>query len=231
MMNVDDAPSRLLDAALDGAHHGYFGGLPDALLAGGRNSSIGRRMLMRRLLPHAPRVTLDLASVTGELIDAHPWALWNTQRLHDAAADLGALALVPGLRDCVEREKVLMVRAAIGSRRLAMVLQFNAGARVSGSGVARARKALAAALGNAEGVAALVSMRGYRELAGYAARIHPAFGERIRLVFRPEWRNDRADTWLPADVVVRYFAVASPQGVAAEAVVPAKACVAPAEAA
>lgn len=206
-MTHDGRQSRLLDAALDGAHPGCFAGLPRELLDAARVSPLGRRMLLRWLAPRARPLLAGLFTLDSALLDAHPWVAWSAERLHAAAADLGAIALVPGLRACVDRASVMRLRAAIGCERLAMALKFQAGEPIADAVNAWARRAVADAIRDADAIAVLVARNGYRELAGYAERIHPAVGERVRLAFRPDWRAGPQGTWLPAALVARYFSV------------------------
>lgn len=205
-MSRDSCQARLLGAALDGAHPDYFAGVERGLLVRARRSPIGRRMLLRQLLAWSRSLLADLSSLGEETIAEHPWALWDAMKLHDTAADLGAIALVPGLRTCVDRASVLRLRGAIGSARLAMALTFRHGEQVPDAMSAVARRAVTDAVGDAHAVAALVARNGYRELAGHADRVHPAIGERVRLAFRPSWRADPRGTWLPCAAVARYFA-------------------------
>lgn len=215
-MTRDGSQARLLDAALDGAHPGCFDGLPRELLEAARTSALGRRMLLRRLALRARRLLADVFTLDTALLDAHPWAVWNAERLHAAAADLGAIALVPGLRACVDRASVMRLRAAIGCERLTMALKFQAGEPIADAINALARRTVGDAIRDADAIAVLVARNGYRELAGYAEHIHPALGERVRLAFRPEWRADPQGTWLPEALVARYF-TAHTQGDAAPA--------------
>lgn len=204
-MSHDGSHARLLGAALDGAHPDYFEGIPRDLLTRGRGSPVGRRILLRKLLSRGHPLLVGLFALKDEVIAGHAWVLWDARKLHDAAADLGAIALVPGLRACIERSRVLRLRTAIGSRRLSMALTFDSGMPVPEAVNSMARKALAEVIDDVDAIAALVARSGYRELAGYAARIHPAFGERVRLAFRPDWRDDPAGTWLAMDAVTHYF--------------------------
>lgn len=205
-MSHDSCQARLLDAALDGAHPGYFEGLPRGLLDAARGSPVGRRMLQRRLALRARPLLAGLFALDAAAVDAHPWALWSAEQLHGAAADLGAIALAPGLRACVDRPGVMRLRAAIGSGRLAMALRFQSGERVADAIDALARRMVADAIRDADAIAVLVARNGYRELAGYAEHVHPCVGERVRLAFRPDWRADPQGTWLSEAMVARYFA-------------------------
>lgn len=219
-MSRDSCQARLLDAALDGAHPDYFPGVGRNLLAQARRSSVGRRMLLRQLLDRSKSLLVGLSSLCEEMIAEHPWILWDTAKLHDTAADLGAIALVPGLRTCVDRASVLRLRGAIGSARLSMALTFRDGEQAPDTMSAMARRAVADALGDADAVATLVARNGYRELAGYADRIHPAVGERVRMAFRPSWRADPQGTWLPRGAVAGYFSGRSRDGAEQVAIPP-----------
>ena len=204
-MSREACQARLLGAALDGAHPAYFDGIPRELLMRARHSPVGRRMLLRQLVMRARPLLADLFSLNDEILAAHLWVLWDAVKLHQTAADLGAIALVPGLRACVDRASVLRLRGAIGSERLAMALTFLTGERIPDAVNAMARRVVSEAVRDMDAIAALVARHGYRELAGYAERIHPAVGERVRLAFRPEWHADPRGTWLPAAAVARYF--------------------------
>lgn len=205
-MSRDSCQARLLGAALDAAHPDYFAGVERGLLERARRSPVGRRMLLRQLLAWSRSLLADLSSLDDETIEEHPWVLWDAVKLHDTAADLGAIALVPGLRTCVDRASVLRLRGAIGSTRLAMAITCRHDEQVPDAVAALARRAVAHALGSADAIAALVARNGYRELAGYADHVHPAIGERVRLAFRPSWRADPRGTWLPRAAVARFFA-------------------------
>lgn len=215
-MSRDTCQARLLDAALDGAHPGYFHALPRELLTAARDVPVGRRVLLRGLARQRP-VLAGLITLDDAVLVAHPWVLWNAGQLHGAAADLGAIALVPGLRACVDRPSVMRLRAAIGSERLAMALKFQAGESIPDAVNALARRTVADAIRDADAIAVLVARNGYRELAGYAERIHPAIGERVRLAFRPDWRVDPQGTWLSGTLVSRYFAAHAPADPAQDA--------------
>lgn len=221
-MSHDSCQARLLDAALDGAHPGCFDGLSRELLAAARGVPVGRRMLLRQLARRRP-VLAGLIALDEASLAAHPWVLWTAEALHGAAADLGAIALVPGLRACVDRPCVMRLRAAIGSERLAMALKFQAGEPVPDAVNALARRTVADAIRDVDAIAVLVARSGYRELAGYAERIHPALGERVRLAFRPDWRAGPQGTWLPEAQVSRYLAARAQGGEARDDAAPADA--------
>lgn len=220
-MSRDACHARLLDAALDGAHPGYFDALPRELLGAARGVPVGRRMLLRRLTRQRPALA-GLIALDAATLATHPWVLWDAAQLHGAAADLGAIALVPGLRACVDRPSVMRLRAAIGSERLAMALTFQAGEPIPDAVSALARRTVAGAIRDADAIAVLVARNGYRELAGYAERIHPAIGERVRLAFRPDWRAGPQGIWLSEAQVARYFTARTPAESAPDAVATAE---------
>lgn len=204
-MNVDTDQARLLAAALDGAHAGYFAGLPAVMVEQAKASSVGRRVLLRSLLTRAGSLQTEVFSLPANLLRDRPWVLWDDTRLHTSAADLGAIALAPCLRTRVDRTSVLRLRSALGSTRLSMALAFDSGMSTPKPEWKKASNGLAAALDKVESIAALVARTGFRELLGYAWRLHPAVGERVRLAFNPDWRTTSSGIWLPDEAIGRYF--------------------------
>lgn len=207
-MSADAAWNALLRAALDGAHHERFANLPPVLIERARRSRTGRRLLLRYLMPQTPQLFSGAVDFDADLLDRHPWAVWSGEHLRGAAADLGALALSPALRACVDRACVLRLRRAISAARFAFALSFDAWpAQVPEAIEKQARQALAKVIENPAAIAQLVARRGRIELTAYAERFLPAMAERVRLAFPARRRNGfQGKAWLPARAVARYLA-------------------------
>jgi len=207
---VDATWTALLRSTLDGAHVERFGDAPQMLVERARASALGRRMLARRLQNESPPLfAIESSSECSSWVARHPWALFSGERLRGTALDLGALAFAPALRARVNRNEVLLLRAAIGAARLSFVLSTDPWQGVVPEAVRHcAMTGLARVLDDADALAELVRQRGRIELYAYSALLHPLLGERVKLAFPPLPAGERSDAWLPTTAVAQYLAAA-----------------------
>jgi len=208
-MSVDASWTVLLRSALDGAHADRFG-VPPALIERARTSTLGRRMLARRL-ENESQPLFALASASGcEAALQHPIAFFSGERLRGAAFDLGALAFAPALRARVARDEVLLMRESIGAARLSFVLSADPWPQGVPEAVRHcAMTGLARAMADAETLADRVRHRGRIELYAYSSNLEPLLGERVKLAFAPLTAGERSDAWLPPAAVARYLDAAN----------------------
>jgi hypothetical protein len=92
------------------AHESWLTFMPAEIVSLSRRSQLGTlllsRMLMRRAALPAPQ-SFDLA-------EEHRWVLHSPISLAQAAMKLGAVALGPQVAASIERERVLLLRSALG---------------------------------------------------------------------------------------------------------------------
>lgn len=161
--------------AVQQANPAWFSSLPAVLVRNARGSALGARLLASALAEEiAPNL---FAEPVWKMPVNADWLFWPAPALNEVALDLAALALSASIRATVKRDGVLRLKRVLGEPRYALALNAPA-ASIDASGFA---KALAAD----ESLARYLSAQGYAELIGYAATLHPACAERIRLSLAP----------------------------------------------
>lgn len=164
-------------------HSSWLPGVPIDMLLQARRLALGRRWLAGRLVTASPVLfgragERDARSVArlkaGEWIAplvADPW---------ESALDLGSLAMSATLRSLINSPEILKIRGVLGPERYARILAW------AGSS---ARPAPAPALGDLDMVERLIRC-GSAEFAAFAAWLHPAWGESVRLTYERSWWLD-----------------------------------------
>ena len=167
--------ARLRAVAVQQANPGWLAPLPAPLLAQMRASALGTR-LIARTLAEGPAPALFGEPYWRMPPDAD-WLLRPPAALDELALDLAALALSALIRATVKRETVLRLKRVLGDARYALALNETSENLDS--------------LGFAKALAADPALRrhllaqGHAELVAFAATIHPACAERIRLTLAP----------------------------------------------
>lgn len=179
---MTDAPAiafdcaRLRTVAVQQANPAWFApSLPAALVRSARGSALGARQLAAMLAEEiAPKL---FAEPTWRLAVNADWLFWPASALDQIALDLAALALSAPIRATVKRDAVLRLKRVLGEPRYALALSGAKG-KTDPSGFAKA-------LGADDSLARYLHAQGYAELIGYAATLHPACAERLRLSLPP----------------------------------------------
>lgn len=189
----------------------WLDGVDPALLAGGRESRLGRQVLLR-CLAHAP-VTALLAPAPVPVLDRVA-AAWPRDRLEALQRNLGILAFAPAIRAEIGREPVRRLKEALGKRYLLALDRQMWDGQVPGALLARMQSRLAEAVASHNPTAvllAMVSRQGRAELRQWAATHEPALADWV-LLLHPADSTVRAH--LPAGAVARLHAhhAAAPAG-------------------
>jgi len=180
-------------------HPSWFPGIDTDLIVHARRLSTGRRWLANRLAQVSP-LLFGMPQET-ETMPARKLreAQWLRTCLHDAlecALDLGSLTLASTLRTLVTRSEVMRLRTVVGAERYERLLSAPPAAlslsEPPGLGI---RVWWGADLRENDLLERLLR-RGARELAAYAASLHPALGESVRLSFECNWWDDEGPAFL-----------------------------------
>lgn len=142
---------------------------------------IGRRWLAQRLAVVSPLLFGALPEGPPPAHGALRRAGWLEPLLRQPAGralELGVRALAPALRTVVDREGVLTLRRAFGAARCEAALRM-----APQELPLPLRNAFAACAMDGERLMRFAQDCGLRELAHYAAGLHPAWGESARLSF------------------------------------------------
>ena len=188
---------------LDAVHPAHCGDFPEPLLQRARQSSLGRRHLVRAALRYAPDVFAPDQERWQPWQDDEPWLQWSQPRLDAFTRELGALALGPALRMTVERSAVLFVRGALGMdiwRRAQSVSPWPGQAPEA---IRHMGEAVLQRCGrDAQALSEEVYERGKVEFLGHAERRHEGLAERLALAYaQVPARPCKVDGWLPASAV------------------------------
>lgn len=197
-------PARLQNAALDSLHAGWLAG-EAALIAKARGSHLGRRWLAGRLVPLAPALFAAPAGADlAAALEAEPWLLEPGAPAESLRLQLGMLALAAPLRGVVSRLEAHRVRRVLGPTLYRELLRAPTAATDAPAG-------FAAALVSDAALHSFLLRSGEAELGAYAAGLHPAAGERVRLAFAPA---EPAPTLLDAARIEPLLRAAGSPGIA-----------------
>lgn len=179
----------LQSATLRRVHASWFAGVSPELIATARARSLGRRWLANQLSTAHPllfELPHDIGAEAMEGLRRAEWLMPLVEDAEQCALDLGAIALAPTLRTVVARSAVVKLRQVLGTERYERMLA--AATKATGS------KSDDHVLTEAdESIVESVLRCGAWELAEFAERLHPLWGESVRLSFEREWwQGDRA---------------------------------------
>jgi hypothetical protein len=186
----------LQSATLNRVHSSWFRNIEPQLIEAARRDALGRRWLANQLATLSPAL-FSLTQWRSDAAARLSASAWLAQPLEDpmeCALELGGVALAAALRTVVTRDGVMKLRLALGAPRYDRVLQSNAVATDS-------TERPVWTSGAVEAITDHVARRGAMELAGYAANVHPAWGESVRLSFERWWWMSPSEWTLPAAVV------------------------------
>jgi hypothetical protein len=173
----------LQSATLRRVHASWFAEISPELIATAHTRSLGRRWLANQLSRAHPMLFELPHDIGLEAMDGLRRAEWILPLVEDAeqcALDIGAVALAPTLRTIVAHSAVSRLRQVLGTERYERML-------------AAATKATGSASDNSvlteadESIVESVVRCGAWELAEFAERLHPMWGESVRLSFEREW--------------------------------------------
>lgn len=196
---------QVVARAISDFHSDWLPALPAELVTLARRSPRGRRMLATRLAAGPAAVTMSVSAVRAiNHSPADDWLLQPRDRLRSAVLDVGALALLPGIRVMVDREAVRRIRLALSDARYAWVLEANQQWWDASNQpqIDRAVALLQKFLDQAPHLRHQIELRGAHELSVALAHGHPVLAEKLRLTYPPEWFTVPARAWLPADVAL-----------------------------
>ena len=186
----------LQSATLDRVHPSWFRNIEPQLILAARRDALGRRWLANHLAGLSPAL-FSLTVWRSEFaapLGAAAWLAHPLEEPMECALELGGVALAAAVRTVVTRDGVMKLRLALGASRYDRVLQSNVVATDSNDRPVWTGGAV-------EDITDHVARRGAMELAGYAASIHPAWGESVRLSFERWWWMSPSESTLPAAAV------------------------------
>ena len=191
---------RLTASAVDDCDAGWVAGADEALLLVLRQSNLGRRQLARHLALEVTPALMSLRAI--DVINTLPqcdWVLEPGAALRSRIADLGCLALAPGVRRLVDRRAVRELRQAIGGRRYDWLMATDPSGEERISEVCQLKgwRLVDRCLGDRSAFVHLVERRGLHELGGALTGAPDLLRERIELLYAPDTRDGVADAWLP----------------------------------
>ena len=181
----------------------WLQGIDPALLAAGRESRLGRQVLLR-CLAQAP-VSALFAPAPEPVLDRVA-AAWPRQRLDSFLLNLGVLAFAPAIRAEIGREPVRRLKAALGKRYLLALDRQMWDGQVPAALLARLQLGLAGALSDPDPLARLQAMfagHGRAELRQWGAVHEPALADWALLLYPAD---PAARGHLPAGAVARLHA-------------------------
>ena len=187
----------------------WLDGIEPALLAAGRESHLGRQVMLR-CLAQAP-VTALFAPSPEPTLDRIA-ATWPRERLDSLLRNLGVLAFAPAIRAEIGREPVRRLKQALGKRYLLALDRQMWDGQVPPALLARLQARLSESLASPDPamLRAMFSRHGRAELRHWGATHEAALAEWV-LLLHPADPEVRAH--LPAGAVARlhaHHAVAAP---------------------
>jgi len=185
---------------LERLHPSWLPSIEAELLVVARQSGSGRRWLANRLCTSRPllfALPRGVGPTSAHELTQHQTFRAVLQEPVERALDLGSLAIAARLRTVVSRSAITRLRTLLGLERYERALH-----------IPPARTAPVAvpwlAMQSGDEVEVLVGQalhHGAHELATYAARLHPALGESVRLSFECRWWNGPYPTSLDFQTV------------------------------
>jgi hypothetical protein len=172
---------KLQRLTLDAVHASWIADIAPEIVREMRSSLLGRRWLAIRLSTASPVLFGGPAQIqpaqAGQLQSA-AWLAAPLADLTNCALELGSLALAGMVRTVVARADVMRLRGLLGSVRYERILKGPP------DPLSRTRPgADAGAANSGDDVVERLMRRGAAELMGYAAGVHSAWGESVKLRF------------------------------------------------
>ncbi|MFK8014894.1 MAG: hypothetical protein AB8G17_05605 [Gammaproteobacteria bacterium] len=196
----------LVARAVDDCDAAWVPGADAALLTALRASPTGRRLLARCLANGVAPALMNVPAI--DVLATLPqcdWVLDRGEQLRSRIADLGCLALAPGVRKLVDRNAVRSLRTALGGKRYDWLL--GSGAELDGqmSEVRRLKgwRLVDQFMGDEDAFVRLIIERGLDEIGGALTGAPVLLRERVRLLFPPSDTGNTADPWLPPGRALR----------------------------
>ncbi|HEY2464503.1 MAG TPA: hypothetical protein VGI32_10620 [Steroidobacteraceae bacterium] len=192
---------KLQGLTLDAIHPSWFADLAPELVVEARKNFLCRRWLAIRLSTISPLLfgaPAPLRHAEAQPLQSAAWLEEALADTMDCAFDLGLLVL-PGLvRTVVARADVMRLRSALGAARYERILKGQPDSlfRAHATGAD-----IEPAIDGGAAVVERLTRRGAAELMGYAASVHPAWGESVRLCFERRASEVAPAPCLDPDVV------------------------------
>jgi hypothetical protein len=185
-------------------HPSWLPGLAAELVVQARSTPTGRRWLANQLSTLTP-LLFALPSGVGpasvhELYDVG-WFSAVLQEPLERALDLGSLLLAARLRTVVSRFAVTHLRTMLGVERYERALT----ASPANAAVPAVPRVSTQTSDEADVLVGQVLHHGAHELAAYAARLHPALAQSVKLSFERNWWGSPYPTTLHPDTVCAYL--------------------------
>jgi len=186
----------LQSATLNRVHPSWFRNIEPQLILAARRDALGRRWLANQLAGLSPALfsLTEWRSEAAARLGAAAWLAHPLEDPMECALELGSVALAAAIRTVVTRDGVMKLRLALGASRYDRVLQSNVVTTDCNDRPVWTSGAV-------ESITDHVARRGAMELVGYAANVHPAWGESVRLSFERWWWMSPSEWTLPAAVV------------------------------
>jgi hypothetical protein len=172
-------------------HSSWFPGLPSDLVIHARKSTLGRRWLANRLAPVSPLLfgilPYETEALPGRNLRNAEWLRTCLRDVSECALDVGSLTLAVTVRTMVTRSEVMRLRAVLGVERYERLLSVPTSTPPFEPSGPQGVGARAEADCRGDDLPERLLQRGAHELAAYAATLHPALGESVRLSFECNW--------------------------------------------
>ncbi len=214
---------RLTALTVDDCHPLWLSGADATLLEAARQSPRGRRLLARRLAHHAAPAVFSLSAidVLASLPDCD-WVLADGSVLRSRVADLGVLALAPGLRKLVDRAAVRELRASLGTQRYEWLLAggLDIDARIGDVWQLQGWRLVDRLVADRTNFRHLIERRGLHEIGGALLGAPALLRQRVRSLFAPGARNGSAQPWLPPGCALQLLRTGGSDEVALDALSP-----------
>jgi hypothetical protein len=187
-------------ATVEQVHPSWLPSLAAELVVAARRTPNGRRWLANQLSTVTP-LLFDLPSGVGpasvhELYDLG-WFRAALREPLERALDLGSLLLAARLRTVVTRSAVTHLRTMLGAQRYERALTASS-ANTAAPDVPRISMQTS---DEADVLVGQVLHHGAHELAAYAAHLHPALAQSVKLSFERNWWSCAYPTLLHPDTV------------------------------
>jgi hypothetical protein len=201
-----DAWQRLIRCAIDDCDKGWMPGADTALMQALRSNPRSRRLLARRLGRHGASALMSVRGI--DAMSALPdceWMFEDGATLRSRIADLGTLALAPGLRKLVDRSAVQTLRRVLMPERYSWLMACDPDIDTAIGDVHQLKgwRHVDRYLGDNARLLELVTTRGLHEIGGALSGAPILIQQRIDLLYAPGARGGPADAWLPPGRALR----------------------------
>lgn len=197
---------QLTARTVDDCHPHWLMGVDAQLFDAARQAPRTRRLVARRLAQEAAPAVFSLTAM--DVLATLPncdWILADGGVLRSRVADLGVLALAPGLRKLVGRAAVRELRVSLGSRRYEWLLSggLDIDARISDVWQLQGWRLVDRYVTNRSHFRQLIEHRGLHEICGALSGAPALLQQRVRSLFAPSARDGGAQPWLPPGCALR----------------------------